>query len=142
LRAAVIDASVAIKWVAPEDFSTQALSLLNGPQLFAPAHWLSEAVNGVWGKFHRGQWSAPVTRARAAALMQAPIKPVALPELMERAIERAITLRLTVYDSLYISLAEARGIPLITDDGKLLRRMSADPALSSLAQPLASLPLS
>jgi predicted nucleic acid-binding protein len=141
LNAVVIDASVAVKWVAEESLTEQAISLLAGPALCAPAHWLAEAGNAVWSKFYRGQWSAEIAQARGAALHRAPVEPVPLLDLSKRALELAIAMEITVYDALYVALAEVRGIPLVSGDGKLMRRMANDSALAPLAQPLADLPL-
>ncbi len=72
-------------------------------------------------------------------LIDAPVTVVLLPELIEAALNLAIRLRITMYDALYVALAEARRIPLVSDDGELLRRMASEPALASLAQPVSRL---
>ena len=142
MNAAVIDASVAVKWVVPEPFTDQASTLLSGPALCAPVHWQAEAVNGVWKRVYRGQLSAELARSCARTLIDAPVKAVLLPELVEPALNLAIRLRITVYDALYVALAEARRLPLISDDRELLRRMAAEPALATLAQFVGDLSLS
>lgn len=108
--------------------------------MYAPAHWQAEAVNGVWKHVHRGQLSADDARECASVLTDAPVGVVPLPRLMERAFDRAMGLRITVYDALYLALAEARGLPLISDDRELLRRISTDPALAPLALHVGDLP--
>jgi predicted nucleic acid-binding protein len=45
VRRAVIDASVAIKWVVEETGPAAALSLLRGPQLLAPDLLMPECAN-------------------------------------------------------------------------------------------------
>lgn len=139
MKAAVVDASVAIKWVVDEEFSEQAGALLTGTALCAPAHWQAEAMNGIWGYVRRGRISAADARLRAAAMINAPVEPVPLAALLDRAFELALTLRLTVYDALYVALARARSIPLVSDDRKLLQRMKGEPTLATLARPLAEL---
>ncbi len=139
MKAAVIDASVATKWVATEPFSDQAKLLLNGTDMCAPSHWQAEAVNALWGKVHRGEWAPSLATARVSALMRAPVEPVPLPTLLDRALKHSIALRITIYDSLYVALAEMRRIPLITDDGKLLRKMKNDPDLAAFGLSLAEL---
>lgn len=139
MKVAVVDASVAIKWVVEEEFSDQAGSLLTGTTLCAPAHWQAEAVNGIWGCVHRSSLSAEDARQRALILINAPVESVPLAALLDGALSLAVALRLTVYDSLYVALAKVRDIPLISDDQKLLRRMKAEPTLAALAQPLADL---
>jgi predicted nucleic acid-binding protein len=140
VNAVVIDASVAIKWVVPEPFTDQATTLLAGPVLCAPAHWHAEAVNGVWKRVYRGELSAEHARSCARTLIDAPVKTVPLPDLIEPALNLAIRLRITVYDALYVALAEVRRIPLVSDDRELLKRMAAERTLASLAQPVGDLP--
>ena len=43
----VIDASVALKWVLPEDGSAAAMAM-RAQSLAAPSHWLIEAANALW----------------------------------------------------------------------------------------------
>jgi predicted nucleic acid-binding protein len=141
VKAVVIDASVAIKWVIDEPFSGQAASLLAGWAMCAPAHWQAEAANALWAQVARGSWLAEEAVERLATLAEAPVEPVPLAKLLDRALDLAIALHSTVYDSLYVALAESRGIPLISDDRKLLRKMRANPVLAALAQHIGDLPL-
>jgi predicted nucleic acid-binding protein len=140
VKAAVVDASVAIKWVVDEQFSEQADALLAGTTLCAPAHWQAEATNGIWGYVRRGRMLAVDAKVRAAAMINAPVEPVPLAALLDRAFDLALTLRLPVYDTLYVALARTRAIPLVSDDQKLLQRMKGEPSLAALALPLADLP--
>ena len=49
MKIAVVDASVAVKWVVDEeDADSAAWLLLNAGTLIAPAHWLAEATNALW----------------------------------------------------------------------------------------------
>ena len=139
MKVAVVDASVAIKWVVEEEFSDQAGTLLTGTTLCAPAHWQAETVNAIWGRVHRGKLSAADGRERASTLISAPVEAVPLAGLLDQAFHLAVALRLTVYDSLYVALAKVRSIPLVSDDRRLLRRMMAEPTLAALTRPLADL---
>ena len=38
----------------------------------------------------------------------------------------------TIYDALYVALAEQRDMPLVTADERLIRRLSRDPGLARL----------
>ena len=125
MKAAVIDASVAAKWVIAEDHSDRAAALLDCEQLHAPDHWLAEAVNFVWARAFRGELDAGDAAERAQALTQAPVIGAALPGLMPRAFEIATARSVTVYDALYVSLAEKLGLPLVTADRKLVRALAA-----------------
>jgi predicted nucleic acid-binding protein len=124
----VIDASVAAKWVVPEEYSEQAGSLRENA-LCAPAHWQAEAVNVIWSKVYRGELSAAEATRRARILMGAPVEPVPLPALMEEALRLSLAYRITIYDSLYLSLAAARDIGFVTAERKVLRSIGGDAKL-------------
>ena len=125
MKAAVIDASVAAKWVIAEEHSNRAATLLDCEQLHAPDHWLAETVNAVWARVFRGELDADDAAERAQVLTRAPIIGATLPGLMPRAFEIATARSVTIYDSLYVALAEKLGLPLVTADRKLVRAMAA-----------------
>ncbi|MDQ2803155.1 MAG: type II toxin-antitoxin system VapC family toxin [Pseudomonadota bacterium] len=120
MRGAVIDASVAVKWMVAEEHSGIALRLLRDYELLvAPAHWLAEAGNALWGKCHRRELAEGAVMERVAVLAGAPISATPLDELLHAATTISLQLGITVYDSLYISLAQNRRLPLITADRPL-----------------------
>lgn len=56
MRICVIDASVAVKWLAEEEFSTQAFQLLFGEiRLIAPDLIFAEVANALWKMQRRGE---------------------------------------------------------------------------------------
>jgi predicted nucleic acid-binding protein len=61
-------------------------------------------------------------------LLRAPIITTSIIDLMPRALAAEIT----IYDSLYVVLAEARDIPLVTADARSLRRLANAPAFAKL----------
>jgi hypothetical protein len=74
-RAAVVDASVAVKWVFAEDHTEAAPRLLNQAQsLLAPAHWLAEAAN-------RGDLNGAEVQERVTLLAEAPVATTPLAQL-------------------------------------------------------------
>lgn len=120
----VVDASVAVKWLVPEDFTPQALTLLRGAEtMFAPAHWLAEAANTLWAMFAvRGDLSRAEMLERIAALAEARVISTPVASMLPKAAAIAADLRLTVYDSLYLALAEQQELAFITADRKLFAR--------------------
>ncbi len=84
--------------------------------------------------------AAVIDASVAIKWVVAPVKAVLLAELIERAMNLAIRLRITVHDSLYAALAEARRIPFVSDDRELLRRMASERTLAPFAQPVGDLP--
>jgi predicted nucleic acid-binding protein len=122
----VVDASVAAKWLVAEPGSDAARRVLEGPgPLIAPDLLIAEVGNVLWKK---------VTR-RAINRRHAQEAIIWLPELFDRlfdsaalaprALEIAVEHGATVYDSLYVALAEAAGSDAVL--------VTADPDLHSLA---------
>lgn len=127
---AIVDASVAVKWVLDEDHSDAALRILeNEPALAAPAHWLVEALNALRAACQRNELSRQGAYDRAKALVEAPITAVPLGELGPSAMEIGLRLSITIYDALYLALAEREGATLITDDRRLLQAARRDEEL-------------
>jgi predicted nucleic acid-binding protein len=133
VKRVVVDASVAVKWVVAEEFSEQA-ALLKGNALCAPAHWQAEAVNVLWAKVYRGDLAPAGAVDRARMLMQAPVELMPLSSLMDEALRQSLAYGITIYDSLYLALALARGIVFVTADRKLLQKLSGDPSLMALVR--------
>jgi predicted nucleic acid-binding protein len=118
----VVDASVAAKWVVAEAGSDAARRVLEGPgPLIAPDLLVAEVGNVLWKKVSR----RAITRRHAQEAL------IWLPELFDRlfdsaalaprALEIAAEHGATVYDSLYVALAEAAGSDavLVTADAGL-----------------------
>ncbi len=132
MREAVVDASVAAKWVVEEAHSAKATLLLEFETLHAPSHWRAEAVNVLWAKVFRGNLTATDAEERMAVLMRAPVIDTPVAELMPRAFAISVAHSVTIYDSLYVALAQQRNIPLVTADERLIRLIEGDAALGKL----------
>jgi predicted nucleic acid-binding protein len=113
MRAAVIDASVAAKWVVEEAHSAQAALALKLDARHAPAHWLAEAVNVLWAKVSRGDLTAADAEERVAVLLRAPVTAAPLEGLVPRAFAIGVARGVTIYDALYVALAEKYDIPMV-----------------------------
>jgi predicted nucleic acid-binding protein len=130
VREVVIDASVAAKWVIEEDYSAEALRLLQCDARYAPDHWQAEAANVVWSKVFMGDLNATDAQERLTVLLRAPVIGAPIADLMPRAFQISVANTVTIYDSLYVALAEKRNIPMVTADRRLIKRMSKDAALA------------
>jgi predicted nucleic acid-binding protein len=137
----VVDASVAVKWVVEEDHSAKAMLLLGLDARHAPDHWRAEAVNVLWSKVFHGDLSAADAEERMTVLLRAPVIATPIADLMPRAFAIAVAHMVTIYDSLYVALAETRDIPLVTADERLIRRLSGDVALAKLLVWVGDLPV-
>jgi predicted nucleic acid-binding protein len=63
-------------------------------------------------------------------LNRAPVADTTIAGLLPRAFAISVAHSVTVYDSLYVALAEQRDIPLVTADERLIRRLSGDADLA------------
>lgn len=120
----VVDASVAVKWFFAEEDNAQAMALLRGAAeghyvLLAPDFLVIEVANAVWKRHRR----AEVTVEEAAEIIEriafAQLDWTEAIELVPRAATLAMTLNCTVYDALYLALAEAYDAVLVTADHRL-----------------------
>lgn len=131
----VIDASVAIKWYIPELLSEAADQFLqlyrqDKASLLAPDLLTIELGNALWKKKRAGEINSENARAILHALTDyCPLKLVPSSELMPAALDLALSLGFTVYDSLYLALAVASGAILVTAD-KEMAKLAAKSLLS------------
>lgn len=120
IKAAVVDASVAVKWVVPENGSDRA-RLLAQAKLEAPDLLSVECANILWKKVRLGH----LTRREAAdclrLLLGMPVALVGSRELLDSALRLSLELDHPVYDCLYLALALQRRFPLVTADEKLAK---------------------
>ena len=114
-RAAVVDASVALKWVLPEEGS-EAAANLRDTALHAPQLLLVECGNALWARVRRDLISADEARACFDLLSTAPVTLAPDGRLMPLALELALEIDQTVYDCLYLALAVERDAALVTAD--------------------------
>ena len=117
----VIDASVAAKWLLPEDGSDQASALL-ADALLVPDLLFAEVANIFWKKQVRGEMDAATADAAARWLMQAPLQVHPCAGLTAEAVGLAIRLQHPAYDCFYLALARRTGCPLVTADRRLVAR--------------------
>lgn len=120
--AVVVDASLAVKWVAPEERSGDALLLLGvwrhtATARLAPAWFASEVSNVLYRKGRAA--NAPVSRVNAnLTFLLTTVERREMPDtLVARAVEIASALGAPfTYDALYAVLAEREGCELWTAD--------------------------
>lgn len=124
----VLDASVAAKWFVrhPEKDQEKALALrarhVGGrTRLIVPEFALLELVNAI-------RYSPRATEADGAAAVHL-LESLHLQverlsgDLLRKANAIAWAYKLAVYDAAYVALAELHGLPLITADDALIRKM-------------------
>jgi predicted nucleic acid-binding protein len=129
-HAVVVDASVALKRVLAEEFTEEsrslfAQSLKDRRPVVAPPLLPSEVGNALYRRLRTSVPSRRLTDAEAdralAAFLLLPITLLAPEDLYSRAFTFAKTLRLpSLYDSVYVVLAQLLNAELWTADQRLL----------------------
>ncbi|HEY3118951.1 MAG TPA: type II toxin-antitoxin system VapC family toxin [Chloroflexota bacterium] len=125
-----VDASVAWKWLFPEEYGAQADSLLRvtleqGEPMIAPPAFPSEVSNIARQQMRRGGMSLDDARSVIAEFLNIPITIQAPESMYDRALVLAAEHGLpAMYDALYVALAELLGATLWTADERLLRSLS------------------
>lgn len=134
----VIDASVAIKWIAPEEGSAQALQLRDH-LLAAPDLLLLEAGNAIWRRVLRGEASNGDAEDAMTELHAAPVQWFPSGELASEALSLATALDHPIYDCVYLALVLRLGWPLITADARFRSALAPHPDLAKRTILLATL---
>ena len=120
----VLDASVTLAWHFKDEetaFSRAIFERTIEETVVVPAHWWLEVANGIL-MGERRKRATPDQAAPLVELLQAlSIETDFIPG--EHAFDRILPLarahRLTVYDAIYLEVAERRGLGLATLDGAL-----------------------
>jgi predicted nucleic acid-binding protein len=112
----VLDASVAVKWVLREEHAATARRILSTRDLLAPHLLWAEVGNTLWKRHRRQESSVEEVRRMLAEIQWLPITTFAHWSLLPAALDLAISLHQTVYDCLYLALAEARNSVMVTAD--------------------------
>ena len=123
----VVDASVGLKWVLPEEHSDVARALLararrEEVQILAPDAYLPEVTNALWARSHLTDDLAP-DEARDALDWLVVALPSLIPSsaLAIQALELSLAFRHAAYGCLYVALAIQQGCPVITADRAMIR---------------------
>lgn len=136
----VVDSSVAVKWFVPESLQANAWTLAKQPEnLVAPDLLLVELANIAWKKVTRGEITRIVALEISRQVVSGihsffPAEPFA-----RRALEIGLDINHSIYDCMYIALAELTGYSLVSADNRLVRAISGT-KWQSLIVPLSSIP--
>lgn len=122
---AVIDASAAVKWFIVQPLTPNALAMLQRyPTRFAPRLIVAELGNTLWKYIRSGQSTAAQAETALQQLGALYLVFGEDADFAPRAMQIAAELDHPFYDCLYLAMAEARDCPLVTDDQRLLRKLS------------------
>lgn len=124
----VVDASMAARWILPDEFDAKALNTLNRVEeggVFAPALWWFEVRNLLIINERRGRLTEVQTSMALDLLLRLNIE-------MDNSPDEAVILafarkhRLTVYDAAYLELAVRRALAIATLDTDLISAAQAE----------------
>ncbi len=121
----VLEASLIIASLLPEDDREAARSLILSETCIAPDLIINECVNALWKNVRLGRILTSEAELAMEALSDLGIRLVSSRELADRAFGLAIGLEHPAYDCFYLALAESRGIPMFTQDAKFMRKVIA-----------------
>jgi predicted nucleic acid-binding protein len=120
-RLLIVDASVAVKWLLPELDSGHAECLLDDQfRLFAPDLLPIEVANGLWKEARAEGISPAEAEARLTAFREFRVTLHPSSDLLAVALEIALETDRTVYDCLYLALAQRERGVLVTADDRFL----------------------
>lgn len=116
----VVDASVAIKWFLPEDFSEHSERLLSSSvELIFPDLVISEMGNILWKYIARGECSHNKAIGILRQIQSPTLHMWSTAIIAEDALVIACRTKRTFYDSVYIALAVKAECRMVTADLKL-----------------------
>jgi predicted nucleic acid-binding protein len=122
----VVDASVAIKWFVPEIHSDAALRARDGGyRLHIPAFMMLELGNVLAKKIRRMELTRSESDAILKELQHLPLQRHADERLFPAAYTLACETHRSLYDCLYLALAEAVDGILVTADRKFYSALTA-----------------
>ncbi|HYV37652.1 MAG TPA: type II toxin-antitoxin system VapC family toxin [Gemmataceae bacterium] len=125
----VVDCSTAFKWVVQEFDSSTAIQLRNDfkagiHELLAPDLFPTEVANALLMAERRKRIQPGDSTLFLLDILQTlPALHSALPDLLPRAHAIAHCSGASVYDCLYVALAECEGCEHVTADAKLINRL-------------------
>ncbi len=125
MKTIVVDASVAIKWFIPEVHAISATRLLHTSlQFIAPDLIFAEVGNILWKKYRSKELTLDTAGAILDDFKRLPFHSHENESLLDTAWQIATTHQCTIYDSLYVALAQAEGCLLVTADRALHNTLS------------------
>jgi predicted nucleic acid-binding protein len=123
----VIDPSVALAWLLPDETNARAgmvrEAIENGAEAWIPVHWWLEISNGLLMAERRNRITPAQTDQALSLVNSLPLEEDE--ETAEQIPNRTCVLArkhgLTIYDAAYLELAQRRGATLATFDAQLLK---------------------
>ncbi len=135
----VIDVNVAVKWYVPEDFSDDAMFLLElfknkQINVYAPVTMKAEFANAIRKYVIRKIISREIAEEILSEIKTIPINYCNITwKIIIDAFEYAFKKSITVYDAIYVILAKNLSAKFITADKRLYSAISKEPEVLFIA---------
>ena len=127
----VIDASVALKWMTPEEDSERAMLVLDlERELHAPAFIFMELANALWIQVRAGKADAAGASAALDDVRTGPLRIWQGEEPLPDTIALAAILDHAVYDCAYLALALLLDAAYVTADHRFWRKTESNAELA------------
>jgi hypothetical protein len=121
----VIDASVAIKWIVPEEMSDIARDIYGiGYHLVAPRLVTTEVANALSRKVVQGSLTHKEAMYHFSTLRILLPDLIEIDSLIEPALENACTLKHPIYDLIYFETARRLDAQLVTADRRFVAKLA------------------
>jgi predicted nucleic acid-binding protein len=129
----ILDASVAVKWLLPphnEDLVAEALDLLRlhdagSIEFFVPDLFWVEFASAAQSGVRRKRWTQVQAADSVRDMLNYEVRTFPSRLLVEPALTMAIANNCSLYDCVYVALAEEAGCEMITADEKLVNALGA-----------------
>lgn len=122
----ILDSSVGLKFVLSEKDSDKALNLLDGGHsLLAPDVYCTEVAHVLSKLFRQGHLTERQARENYIDLLDTRPALKLTTRLLPEAWEISLRTRCSIYDALYVALAEREQCEMITADEKLVNNLKA-----------------
>lgn len=124
----VVDTSVAIKWLIPEEYSDRSRALIGPPhRLHAPDLLLLETAAALTRRSRRHDIAPDQVRDLRGVMRAMPVFYHPTPGLLDAAVETSLMTSRGVHDCTYVVLADLIDATVITADERLVRGLVATP---------------
>ena len=134
MNAIVVDARVVAAAFFPEPCRKNARVLLTSrATLHVPDLIYPEVSNVIWKRQVRGEITDEEARELLADILELPLDVTPSDRLIETALELPMRTGRSVYDCLYVALAIARDVKMISGDKRLVNALSRGPLQAHVA---------
>jgi predicted nucleic acid-binding protein len=121
----VIDASVALKWIVPEEMSDIAKDIYGiGYHLVAPRLVTTEVANALSRKVVQGSLTHKEAKYHFSTLRVLLPDLIEIDSLIEPALENACALKHPIYDLIYFETARRLDAQLVTADRRFVTKLA------------------